>query len=224
MTRRQTPLIIHALGALLVGALAAFWILRLLTPPPALAPAPAAVPLPAAPDAVLAARLFGDLNTGTALAARNVQLLGVYAAGRTSSAVIAVDGKPARAVLLGQEVASGLRLVEVQGDGVTLEADGSRSRYAVPPLNIARATAPSALFRRDGATLTAPSLDAAPGRPGAAPPPRPGAGPGPASSPGPGLLQPPGQRSGPDEGGGAPRPGTRGFGVLAPPPPARGDR
>ncbi len=214
MTTRQTPLLVHLVGAAMASAAAAFWILRLLTPAPAAAPAPAVAPLASAPDPVLAARIFGDVNTGPALAVRNIQVLGVFAAGRSSSAVIAVDGRPARAVLLGQDAAAGLRLVEVQPDGVTLESDGSRTHYAVAAVNIARATAPSALFRRDGNTLTAPSLDAAPaGRP-VVPPPvvRPGG-----ASPGPGMLQPPGQRGERADGGG-PRPGAGGFGGVPPPP------
>lgn len=212
MTRRQTPLLVHLTGAALASAIAAFWILRLLTPAPVAAPPPAAAPLVAAPDPVLAARMFGDVNSGPAVAARNVQLLGVFAAGRSSSAVLAVDGRPPRAVLIGQEAARGLRLVEVQADGVTLESDGGRTRYAVPPLGVARSTAPSVLFRREGATLTAPSVDAAPaGRPAA-----PAAVVRPDSvNPGSGMLVPPGAR-GRDESIG-PRPGAGGFPGATPP-------
>jgi len=162
MKLRQTPITVHLLGAAAASALAAYWILKLVSNP--VTPvAPVAGPALALrePDPRLAARLFGDLNSGPAAVARNIQVNGVYAAGRTSAAVIAVDGKPSRAVLLQQEAAPGLRLVEVRPDGVTLEVDGVRTDYAVPPVSVARASAPAPIFRRDGNTLTAPMLDPA---------------------------------------------------------------
>ena len=167
MKLRQTPITVHLLGAAAASAIAAYWVLKLLSTP-ASPVAPLAGPALAVrdPDARLAARLFGDLNSGPAAIARNVQVSGVYAAGKASSAVLAVDGKPSRAVLLGQEAAPGLRLSEVRPDGVTLEDAGVRTNYAVPPLSVARATQSAPQFRREGNSLTAPTLEpAAGGRP-----------------------------------------------------------
>lgn len=160
MTARHSPIVVHLLGAALASALAAYWLLLLLRNPAAPA-VPVSGPAIAIrdPDPRLAARLFGDLNGAPPAIARNVQLNGVYLAGPASSAVLAVDGKPARAVFLGQEAASGLRLVDVRANGVTLEADGARTDYTVPPLTVARGSVPGAPFRREGNTLTAPSLD-----------------------------------------------------------------
>jgi len=62
-------------------------------------------------------------------------------------------------VLLGREVAPGLRLVEVRRDGVTLEHDGARTQYDVPALSVAKSSSAAAMFRREGDTLTAPSQD-----------------------------------------------------------------
>jgi len=202
MKLRQTPITVHLLGAAAASALAAYWALKLVSAP--VTPvAPVAGPALAVrePDPRLAARLFGDLNTGPASIARNVQVNGVYAAGRASAAVLAVDGKPSRAVLLGQEAAPGLRLVDVRANGVTLDVDGVRTDYAVPPLTVARATVPAPIFRREGNSLTAPMLDP----PGGARPPAPGAAsgrfPGTAPpAPPTNILLP--QRGGADEPGG----------------------
>jgi len=161
MTTRRSPLLIHLLGAAAASALAAYWVLRLLAPGSSIVPPAAPAVAIREPDAGLAGRLFGDVSSGPAAVSLNVQVTGVFAAGADSSAVVAVEGRPSRAVLLGQEVAAGLRLVEVHPDGVTLEHDGVRTHYAVPPLSVATSTAPAAMFRRDGDTLTAPSQDPA---------------------------------------------------------------
>jgi len=166
MSSRPTPILVHLLGAAAAAALAAYWVLRLAAPASPIVAVTASAIAIREPDARLAARMFGDLSNGPAASAVNIQVSGVFAAGRDSSAVIAVEGRPARAVLLGRDVAPGMRLVEVRPDGVTIERDGARSQYAVPPASIAQSSVPSAMFRRDGDTLTAPSQDA----PSAAPP------------------------------------------------------
>lgn len=201
MTSRRTPLYVHLLGAAAASALAAFWILRLLTPAPPVVPSAAPPVAMRDPDPHLAARLFGDVNGGVVNIARNVQVAGVYLAGRNSSAVIAVDGRPPRLVLLGADAAPGLRLVEVRAGGITLEADGARTDYTVPPLSLARATAPAPLFRREGGVLTAPSQEAAAvGRPIPGPPPLGNRFSGSvAPSPPSGMLVPPAQQRGGSE-------------------------
>jgi len=159
MSARRTPILVHLLGAAVAGGLLALWLLKLTdnpTPPPP--PAPAAA-LAREPDAGLAGRMFGDVGDALPASALNVQVSGVFAAGRASSAVLSVDGKPQRAVLLGQEVASGVRLAEVRPDGVTIEQGGARRQISVPPPSVARSTTPVVPFRREGTTLTAPSID-----------------------------------------------------------------
>ena len=159
MPARRIPILVHLLGAAIASAIAADWLLRLVAPAPAIVPPPAPAVAVREPDATLAARMFGDVNSGPVAASLNVQVDGVFAAGPDSSAVIAVDGKPSRAVLIGQDVVSGTRLVEVRPDGVTLEHGGARTQYAVPLPSIAASSAPTASFSREGNTLTAPSQD-----------------------------------------------------------------
>jgi|GEM_PF-6965829 len=183
---RTTPIYVHLAGAAVASALIAYWGLRLAAPAaPVLAVAPGAVPV-RDPDTRLAARLFGDVASNPGASTRNVQVSGVFSAGRDSSAVLAIDGKSPRAFFLGQEVFAGARLVEVAPDSVSLEQDGVRTQYAAPVLAVARSSEPTATFRREGGTLTAPSQDApAPGaRPNFAP--RFGG----ADAPGRGLLSP----------------------------------
>jgi general secretion pathway protein C len=190
---RRASILVHLLGAVAAGALLAFWGLKLATSASAIAPPPPPPPMAREPDAALAARMFGDVGAAPA-SALNVQVSGVFAAGRASSAVISVDGKPPRAVLLGREVAPGVRLSEVQRDGVTLEQDGGRTQYKVPPATVAQASAPTETFRLEGATLTAPSIETPPGaRPNPLPAPLPPA----ATMPGrnPDMLMP--RRPGP---------------------------
>jgi len=159
MTARRIPILVHLAGAALASALAAYWALRLIAPAPSMV-APSA---PAAtfrePDAGLAARLMGDVGSGPMASSLNLQVSGVFAAATDSSAVIAVEGRPARAVLLGRDVAPGFRLVEVRPDGITLEHEGVRTKYVVPAPTLAKATSSAPMFTREGDTLTAPSQE-----------------------------------------------------------------
>jgi general secretion pathway protein C len=161
MSARRTPILVHLLGAAAASALLAYWVLKLIDAPTAPPPPPPAQVGLREPDAGLAGRMFGDVGAGAPASALNVQVSGVFAAGRASSAVVSVDGKPQRAVLLGQELSQGVRLAEVRPDGVTLVQGGTRTQISVPAPTIARSTAPVAAYRREGATLTAPSVEAA---------------------------------------------------------------
>ncbi len=153
-TTRSTPLLVHVAGAALASAIAAYWAMRVFTPVPVLpaAPQPSRAP---PPDAALAGRMFGALGGGPALLP-DIRVSGVFAAGPDSSAVIAVGGRQPRAVLLGQEVAPGVRLVAVRADRVVLERAGVRAEFAVPPLAAAQPGGALAPFQRRDGVLTAP--------------------------------------------------------------------
>lgn len=159
MTARRIPILVHLVGAALASALAAYWILRLMAPTPLVVTPTAPAATFREPDAGLAARLMGEVSSGPVASSLNVQVSGVFAAAADSSAVIAVEGRPQRAVLVGHDVAPGFRLVEVRPDGITLEHEGVRTRYAVPAPALAKATSSAPMFTREGDTLTAPSQD-----------------------------------------------------------------
>lgn len=171
MLRKFAVALLHLSMLALVCAIGAYWAIRILTPPPAsMPPSPPAVALREA-DPGLAARMFGLVQAAPVQATLNVQALGAFSAGRDSAAVLAVDGKPARVYLLDQDVASGARLVEVRKDTVTIEQNGVRREFALPPQQTLGlgGTRPPAGYTREGNTLTAPTVAAA-GQPTAAQP------------------------------------------------------
>ena len=90
-------------------AIAGYWGIRIFTPSPIAAPPPLPPPPLRDPDPMAAARMFGKVDVVQSVAS-NVQALGIFAAGKDSSAVLVVDGKPARVFLVGQEVAPGMKL------------------------------------------------------------------------------------------------------------------
>jgi general secretion pathway protein C len=157
-------LLVHFVGAGLACAQLAYWAIRLLTPPPAPAPAPVQAVAVHDPDPVLVARAFGQVELAAPAAIANIQLAGVYAAGRDSAAVFIVGDRPAKAVRLGQEVAPGSTLVEVTPDGVTLEAGGVRRQLRVPnpPVVASNGATRGAGFEQHGNVLTAPTIDTPP--------------------------------------------------------------
>ena len=157
-----STLLVHFVGAALACAQLAYWSIRVMTAPPMTAPAPAKSVSVTQPDPSLVARAFGLIESAS-VGGGNIQVAGVFAAGRDSAAVMIVNDRPARAVLLGQDVAPGSRLVDVGPQGVTLESDGVRRQLRVPgaPMANMSAPAPGAAFERRGNVLSAPSLDAA---------------------------------------------------------------
>lgn len=157
-----------------VLAIAAYWGIRIFTPSPIAAPPPLPPPPLRDPDPIAAARMFGKVDVVQQVAT-NVQAIGVFAAGKDSSAVLIVDGKPARVFLIGQEVAPGMKLVSVTSEVAVLETGSGRQEVRLPSRPIAQFGGPPAetKFFREGNTLTAPSSDGAPNIPRSVPPPRP---------------------------------------------------
>jgi general secretion pathway protein C len=157
--KRFATILMHLALLALVCAAAAYWIAKIATPAPTPAPPPVASPPPRDVDPVLAARMFGLVQLANTQVTANVQVSGVFAAGDRSSAVLVVDGKPARAYLVGQQIAPGLTLAEVRHDGVTLESGGGRQDVRVPPRPVANmgGAPPPPNFTRQGNVLSAPS-------------------------------------------------------------------
>ena len=192
MLKKLASAAVHLVFFAGVMAIAAYWTIRIFTPASTAAPPPLPPPPLRDPDPMAAARMFGKVDLVQSHAT-NVQALGVFAAGKDSSAVLVVDGKPARVFLVGQEVAPGMKLVSVTSDVAVLEGGGGRQEVRLPARPVAqlggRPAEPN--FFRDGNTLTAPSSEGAPNIPRAAPvpPPRPAVPPPP-----PAVPQPPAQQ------------------------------
>ncbi len=171
MLANFTSVLVHFIGVALSCAQIAYWSVRLMTAPTTSAPAATKAVSVSDPDPVLLARAFGLVERAAA-GAGNIQVAGVFAAGKDSAAVMRVDDRPARAVLLGQEVAPGTTLVEVGADGVTVESGGVRRQLRVAAAPLATLSAPPAsdAFTRRGNVLSAPSVDAAGAGPAASVP------------------------------------------------------
>ncbi len=144
----------------IVGAVAAYWGVKIVTPAPASAPPPLGSPPPREPDQVLAARMFGLVQASQANLVANVQVVGVVAAGSDSAAVLIVDGKPARAYLVGQEIAPGTSLESVTAEAATLSGRSGKQELRLPPRPTASfgGASPPPAFTLSGNTLSAESV------------------------------------------------------------------
>lgn len=158
---KYTTALLHLVLFALVIAIGAYWAVRIFTPQPIAAPPPLSAPPPREPDPIAAARMFGLIQVAAAVVS-NIQVAGIFAAGKDSSAILAVDGKPPRAFVLGQEVVPGTTLVAVKAEGVTLErsSGGERqeiqapSRQTAMPLSTQAPGAITPAYKRQGNTLS----------------------------------------------------------------------
>lgn len=169
--KRIAAALIHVVMLALVCAIAAYWVIKIITPPPSSAPPPLAAQPPRDPDPALSARLFGLVQVTRTVVVSNIQVVGVFAAGGDSAAILTVDGKPPRAYVIGQEVVPGTTLKAVRADAVVIESAGGRQTLQVPPppeLQVASSAPPPPAFTRSGKTLSA-SPGATPATPASPP-------------------------------------------------------
>jgi general secretion pathway protein C len=132
MAMKLGSALIHLVMFAVVCAIAAFWGVKLLTPLPTAAPPPVAAPLPREPEPALAARMFGLVQQAAPQLAANIQVTGLFAAGRQSAALLAVDGRPPRAYVVGQRVTGDTVLAEVSAERVVLDTRGARQELPAP--------------------------------------------------------------------------------------------
>lgn len=111
---------------------AAYWAMQLFQPPPRPVAAPPMTGQPPATRLDAAATLFG--GRPAVAAAGNFQLRGVVVANNMaeSVAILAVDGKPARAVRVNAEVVPGVKVAEVHAKHVLLSENGGVRRIELP--------------------------------------------------------------------------------------------
>lgn len=161
MLKKFAAMAVHLVFFAVVMAIAAYWGIRIFTPAPTAAPPPIAPPPLRDPDPVAAARMFGKVERVQAVTS-NIQAIGAFSAGKDSSAVLSVDGRPARVFLLGQEVAPGLKLAEVGAEMVVLESGGVRQELRLPLRAMAAfgGAPPPPNFTLQGNMLSAPSAGA----------------------------------------------------------------
>lgn len=123
-------------AAALLAATAGHWLVTLGAPTPQPGPATAAAGAGAPPDLGAAALLFGRADApGTQTAAPvalNLQVQGVIAAGRLGSALLAIDGKPARAYRVGASLGPGRQLKAITDQSVLIDDNGREVSLPAP--------------------------------------------------------------------------------------------
>ena len=122
---KRLPLMLSLVGLILLAVSLAYWILQLYQPPQRPI---AAVPRATMPDPAIdaAATLFG--GQVAVASATNYQLTGIVYAGRDSVAIIVADGSPPKALKVGKELTSGIKLAEVYPRYVMLSDGGVMKR------------------------------------------------------------------------------------------------
>jgi general secretion pathway protein C len=127
---KRLPIVLTLVALIALAASVAYWILQLYQPPqrPLSAAPIAAMPEPSM-DA--AATLFG--GQAAAQVAANYTLTGVIAAGAQSVAIISANGAPAKALVLGKELAPGVTVNEVHPRYVMLSDGGVMKRIDLAP-------------------------------------------------------------------------------------------
>ncbi|MBW6494604.1 MAG: hypothetical protein K0B16_08630 [Burkholderiaceae bacterium] len=131
---RWSSLAASFLSAAVLCGVIAYWAMILSAPRIAIAPAGSLIDRGAPSDPGPAQRLFGQVAgaAATSTAPSNITVIGIVASTRNGSAILAIDGKPARPVGVGEEVEPGLKLTSVSATEVVLERDGVKLRLPAP--------------------------------------------------------------------------------------------
>jgi len=202
--RRFSPTAASLAMFALLCATIAYWVLQLLAPAVPIAPAGSLADRGDVPELASAARLFGlPAGSGGAQAsvapASNIQVLGVAASELRGSAVLAVDGKPPRAFMVGDAVSADAKLVEVRPGAIVIERNGARIELPAPQRpSVATLWSGPARAGESTSAAAAPPVPTAPPPPAAPlPPPAAGAAPSPQPAPGPLDLRTPGPAAAP---------------------------
>lgn len=127
---QRTPVMLGWLLFVLLCASLAYWLLQWFAPAPrAVAAPPEAVrPLP---SVAAVAPLFGGRPQDAG--GVSLQLRGIVLAGRASAALIAAEGKPARALALNAQVLPGMIVKQIHARSVLLSQGGMERELTLPP-------------------------------------------------------------------------------------------
>jgi general secretion pathway protein C len=127
---KRLPIVLTLVALIALAASLAYWILQLYQPPQRPISAAPVVAIPE-PGMDAAATLFG--GQAAAAVATNYQLTGVISAGAQSVAIISANGAPAKALVLGKEIAPGVTVSEVHARYVMLSDGGVMKRIDLAP-------------------------------------------------------------------------------------------
>ena len=140
-TPRYLPRLVQRTAVVALAAGVGVWGAIVFAPSPPPAPPTSAASTTLATDTQPVSRWFG---TGSG-AKIQVVVAGLISAGPRGSAVLAIDGRPARAYAVGNDLAEGVTLAEVGRSGVVLNQGGERVEVraaTLPPLGETIRTVP----------------------------------------------------------------------------------
>ena len=139
---RQLPTVTSFVIFLALCASVTYWLLQWMAPAfrPLVIPAQAEYPLP---DVSAAADLFGGANE--ALGALPIQLKGIILANHPneSVAIIALNGKPARALNANAVVSDGILIKRITAHGVTMKDHSKEYQLSLPAFSSTISDRPS---------------------------------------------------------------------------------
>ena len=128
---KRLPVVFSFLLFLTLSATLAYWIVQWTAPAPRAVSAPPKSERTMAPVSA-AASLFGGRSPGSTIA--NVQLRGVVHSGSSSDsvAIIAVEGKPPRALTVNSELTPGVIVKEILNKTVVVSEKGVERELSLP--------------------------------------------------------------------------------------------
>ena len=129
MSMQRAPAILALLLFVALCASLAYWLLQWFAPAPRPVAAPPEAARSIAPVAAASA-LFGGRPQDSG--GVQVQLRGILQAGKASVAIIAAEGKPARALRVDAEVVPGLTVKEIGARTVVLAGRGAERELSLP--------------------------------------------------------------------------------------------
>lgn len=118
----------------LLSATCTYWAMQLLAPATPIAPARTSESA-VLPDLRPASLVFGSTRAAAmaVVPPSNLQVMGIVAAGRLGSAIIAVDGQRPKMFTVGADITPTQRLAAVNDDSVVIDAGGQRTELPAPP-------------------------------------------------------------------------------------------
>lgn len=120
----------------LLCAIVAYWAMQLLAPRAPIAPVEIAADARASLDLALTGRLFGSPKgadaTSQAAESSNIRVIGVAASALRPTALLSVDGKPAKPFALGDRIDAGTRLVAIKPDAAVIDRNGATVELKAP--------------------------------------------------------------------------------------------
>lgn len=153
-TIKRLPEILTLVALAALASSIAFWVLKFYKAPDRTITA-APIVEAAQPSMDAAGTLFG--GQAAAAVATNFQLTGVISAGNQSVAILAANGSPAKALVIGKEIAPGVTVAEVHPRYVMLSDSGVMKR-----IDLATDTKAAAPMGAQGAPMAPPAGSLAP--------------------------------------------------------------